>query len=259
MKEDNNIEFVPTHHILIQNWFALLAKQAEKREHGEKREIIFEVDHPNPEYPGRYFAIFAEDEVPLILNPKRVSFSEILHYSEKFIPILDRFFDQLDLNADQNNLGYLVKTWNTLTLDASNGLNELRNQVIINRFKGKWGWFFRVLSTFTNLYEKYLDYSSSGLYWPGNHNEYTIKIVSRFSFIRRKFLKRAHRLNEELLKKDLNLPDNQEIDFSNVKKAYRNKMKLIHPDKDVNFYEDAIRTNTIYDDYLLLMQLNQND
>jgi hypothetical protein len=246
----------------VSNWFSMLSKERQ-----EDSTYVYEVNasakfkfNDFEQEPGQYFIRASKENVDYLKGKCKVtklSFSKIVYLSDLFsMPKLYAETKEKELpKAAQEGTAskYLEDIFGSPL-----GLQQMRDRTDEKYFKkGLKGLILRFFSAIANFFRKYNLYLTTGIYWPGNSCAYAKKVIDKLNRVNGEMVKLAIQLSAEILSKEFNISYEEMIKmpFSEVKRHYKKKALLFHPDKQLTpevqqeAAEKFRKINRIYRDF----------
>lgn len=260
--------FYPLTELSTDIWFNLLVEDQDEKTH------LYEVqsDHTFTYQgsilgPDIYLARASEKILNLegVHKVRKLSFSELVYLSDCYSTELLRFLtpsqDEADALIKEGKVAdYFEDIENDFPafLDASFTLKKMAERVQIKHFnRGIGGKLKRFFSLIANFFLKYDLYLETGIYWPGDSCVYANKVAQKINKLKNLFLS-FEEGNKKLLAErlEISLEDFKGMDSQEIKKVWKEKILLVHPDKSPDEGDRFTQINTIFRDFEALQKLH---
>lgn len=264
--------FYPLNTMTVSQWFNMLASSEQQEEFPAYiYEVIasskFEINNQQQE-SGTYYMRATKDDVNNNLNDlkgvakvRKLPFSEIVYLSDCFSTIIPKIIPSGDaikeLVEQSETASYLEQN-----IASTAGLERMKNKVQEKYFDGWMGVFRKFFSAIANFFRKYDSYLETGIYWPGSSISYANKVIDQINRLKKVYLNKVIPLSREKLiqRLDIKKEEAENLSFEDIKKIYKKKIILLHPDKNFNLPKEEIdqkfqQVNKVFGDYAELMKV----
>lgn len=272
----NNL--IPMQNVNIDLWFQLLSRQADAPiEHGERPELyIYQcclneslVSEEAEIVKGDYFTLSTKDWDSQVLNPRKLSFTEIVHLTDILVDAAEiEGGDGIDLEelnqlAMAGKLHERAEEFFQVFEKPAVQLKQMREKTAERYFSGLSGRLLSIFSSLANFFRKYDLQIYTAILWPGDSCHYADRVVNQIQEIKQRFLKefleKAVRMNYHVLCEHLKVAATGHHSAEEMKKLYFDLVRRLHPDHNRAKGADAEtgRIIELYQDYRALQRMQE--
>ncbi|CUI18054.1 hypothetical protein PNK_2460 [Candidatus Protochlamydia naegleriophila] len=275
------INLIPMQNVNIDLWFQLISRQASEPEQSElpelyiyqcclKESLALEGSEEKEELAkGDYFTLGAKGWDDQALNPRKLSFTEIVHLTDVIVCAADigggsgmdlEEFNQL---AMAGKLHERAEEFFQIFEKPAIQIELMKERTAERYFSGLSGRILSIFSSLANFFRKYDLQIYTTILWPGDSCHYADQVVSQIQGAKQLFLKefleKAARVNYNLLCEHLKVAATGHHCAEDVKKLYFDLVRQLHPDHNRAKGADAEagRIIELYQDYRALQRMQE--